>query len=243
VAARIDVVVREAMRRTVDSAATARCFSGRLEDLNLNDLLQIMATGQKTGVIHLSTEEKRGTVGVSQGLIWYAQLQKLESETALLQLILWTTGTFQVQLQTELTEERTLHYDDKDLAQRAAHLLEARRLLNPWLSSLETAVIATKTALQRHDLTEKELSWVRHLNQPQSILSLLAHPDTAVQSLHTCRELLEGGLLEIVPETTKAIPSFLPPQRQKEKAAGQLDKTDDRPSRFTNFFRQNAKRK
>ncbi len=239
-AARIDSVLQELSDMDEWSTRSDHAFAGRLDEMSLIDLIQTMAVGEKTGEIHLNTDWEEGCIVVSSGQVWHAQLNKLESETALLRLLLWREGTFHVHLGPPTHTERSLHYNLRDLAHLAAQLSEACRQLSPRLDSLQTAVVATAKALTSEDLSEIETGWIRHLRQPLAIESLLDRPESAVQALQMIDSLLERELLVVATENRSGA-------EFNEDLLHQVDwarrKTKDRYSRIASFFRRSEKKK
>jgi DNA-binding response OmpR family regulator len=239
-AARIDAVLQELSDMEEWSIRSDHAFSGRLDEMSLIDLIHTMAVGEKTGEIHLTTDGEAGRVMISAGQVWHACLNKLESETALLRLLLWRQGIFHVHLQPLDPTERSLQYTLRDLSQLAAQLAEACRQLAPRLASLKTSVVVTEQALTCPDLSEVEAGWIRHLHQPLTVESLLDRPESAVQALQTIHSLLERELLQIGAESTSSDDFDTDLAQQVDRAR---NRSKDRYSRLASFFRRTEKKK
>ena len=67
---------------------------GSLSELQLADVLQVLAVGNKTGQLHLSDGDARGSLFLSEGRIVHAQTNELSGEDAAYALADWARGEF-----------------------------------------------------------------------------------------------------------------------------------------------------
>jgi hypothetical protein len=99
---RVDVVPLAQLERKLgpgpEEITAGRSMSGSIQDIPLADVLQWLATSRKTGALRV-----RGTaVGelfLRQGQVYYARIEgsgKLKAEKALLRMMGWTEGTFEL---------------------------------------------------------------------------------------------------------------------------------------------------
>lgn len=231
VAARINTVLQESLQ-SADGSLSADCpLTGRLDDINLLSLLKLLVRGKKTGRILLSAEPQPGHIVINDGSIWDAQWNQEQGESALIKLLLQSSGGFHVQLQPEILEEGTIPYPAAEVLRWSAELLDASRRLTALIPSLETAVSSTETASQSQELSEQESGWIRHLQHPQTVASLLHQLETAGQTLTTCRSLLEKGLIG----TTDAAA-----ERPTDRNQSTTKRSKDRQSLLTVFFRKKS---
>lgn len=68
--------------------------SGRIEDVDLLDLIQTLELEQKTGALVLSHGERTGTIYFKDGIIVEADIQSPKREEPLFMLLGWKTGRF-----------------------------------------------------------------------------------------------------------------------------------------------------
>ena len=229
VAARINTVLQESLQ-SADGSLSADCpLTGRLDDINLLSLLQLLVRAKKTGRILLSVDSQPGHIVIKERSIWDAQWDQEQGESALLKLLLQSGGGFRVHLQPEILEESAIPYPTAEVLRWSAELLDASRRLTALIPSLETAVSSTETALQSRELSEQESGWVRHLQHPQTVASLLHQLETAGQTLTTCRSLLEKGLIGI---TNAAA------EHPTDRPLSTTKRSKDRQSLLTVFFRK-----
>ncbi len=70
--------------------------TGKLEDMGLADMVQILSNGLKTAVIHIESPAGRAEVALEQGDIVDATAPGLEGAEALYALVAWTEGVFRI---------------------------------------------------------------------------------------------------------------------------------------------------
>jgi DNA-binding response OmpR family regulator len=236
VAARIDAVLQETDLIADAHSDKNHSFFGRLEEMNLMDLLHTLDVGKKSGVITMIQNHDEATVLFRNSEVIDARLADLEAETALLRLLLWNNGDFRVALRPLADQNALLHISKQELASLNNQLQEHRLALATWLPDLKTTVMATPSALEATELNEVELGWVRHLQQPFAIEALLDHMDTAVQSLQTLHHLFSLGYLQ---------PLAAAGEQPGWGDALQLSKSKsgDRYGRLASFFKRSLKKK
>ena len=94
-------------RQAYDTLAeldSTRNFSGTLEDIGLVDLLQLIETGKKTCIIHLSSDPKQsggladtnesGRIYCRDGQVIDAELKRRSGAYAVYRMMLWDNGVF-----------------------------------------------------------------------------------------------------------------------------------------------------
>lgn len=77
----------------------ATAMQGRLEEVGLPDVLQLIGTSRKSGVLRVSSGEKRGSVHVDQGRVTHCLIEGspgLPPEDAFVELLLWSEGSFEL---------------------------------------------------------------------------------------------------------------------------------------------------
>jgi hypothetical protein len=126
---RVDVVPLEQIERDRgpggEEITAGRSMSGSIQDIPLADVLQWLATSRKTGALHVRGSSV-GELFLRQGRVYYARIQgssNLKPEKALLRMMGWTEGTFELD---SLTVEPP---DGEELSVGLEHILmEAARV-------------------------------------------------------------------------------------------------------------------
>jgi CheY-like chemotaxis protein len=111
-------------------------LSGTLSNMAVVDLLQLMETGQKSGIVHLSSDsersggfvvdgEQRGTIYFRDGHVVDAHVGKLSGANAVYRMLMWNDGVFEI-------EFKPLTRDDVVRTSTQVLLLEGMRRIDDW---------------------------------------------------------------------------------------------------------------
>lgn len=80
------------LRRMLQKVRLAGDVRGKLSEMPLPDLLQSLASGNKSGVLHLSRSGRAGTIYIHLGRIVDATFEDLSGKTAIYCLVNWCMG-------------------------------------------------------------------------------------------------------------------------------------------------------
>jgi pSer/pThr/pTyr-binding forkhead associated (FHA) protein len=100
----------EARRRLEDSAqqrsaTQARQMTGVIQEIPLPDLLQLLSTSRKSGLLTVNTGEYLGKIYFRKGAIYFATIDNeyaLSPQKAIYRMLSWETGTFELEPSAEL---------------------------------------------------------------------------------------------------------------------------------------------
>ncbi|MDH4227356.1 MAG: DUF4388 domain-containing protein [Deltaproteobacteria bacterium] len=120
---------------------------GRLKDLNLQDIFQILHAEGKTVAVHLGSEHGYGNVYFKDGNIVHADYRGFTGVDALSRLLGWKEGEFDVAT-GELPKEETIIEDFDWLMKEAARRFNETTAPDTQAAAIETADIE-KAALIR----------------------------------------------------------------------------------------------
>ena len=87
-------------------ASDGMAMSGRLEELNLWQLLRTFETMRRTGTLDIKAGSKGGRIVLKEGKFVSASAEGMENKPAVFEMLTWTEGTFDFSLQQQRT--RTL---------------------------------------------------------------------------------------------------------------------------------------
>jgi hypothetical protein len=142
------------------STAAGRPMSGSVEEIPLPDLLQLLSTSKKSGVLTVRSHFGIGKIYLRKGQIYYASLDEnfaVKPEKALYRLLTWTDGSFEL----EAPDERQVIEEITESTE--ALLMEGMRQLDE-IHHLDNAPelrahLAVPTPLAGHlrDLSPEEL--------------------------------------------------------------------------------------
>jgi HD-GYP domain-containing protein (c-di-GMP phosphodiesterase class II) len=109
--ARIEsILAREAMRRTADAPQPQRGITGRLENLALPDIFQILNLGLKTARVTLERDRDSGTIWFRSGAATHAQAEDQTGVEACYAMLRWKEGAFCIEHGLE-SEDTSIEMD------------------------------------------------------------------------------------------------------------------------------------
>ena len=109
------------------TTSTSRAMSGSIEEIPLPDLLQLLSTSKRTGVLSLRGPTGNGQIYLRKGQIYYATVDDsydMNPRKAAYRLLTWDRGTFEL----DSAEEKTFLDEIKDSTEGL--LMEGMRLLD-----------------------------------------------------------------------------------------------------------------
>jgi response regulator RpfG family c-di-GMP phosphodiesterase len=91
-----NVLLRESARRG-EGPRRRKGIEGRLENLSVPEIVQMLHIGNKTALVSLSASRKRARIWFEHGAIRHAKAGRTEGEDAVYELLEWKEGTFQIE--------------------------------------------------------------------------------------------------------------------------------------------------
>ena len=150
---------------------SGRSMTGSIEEIPLMDVLQWLATSRKTGALKVSDSEA-GTVGalhLRAGQVFYAAIEgspKLHPQKALLRMLMWQKGSFEL-------ENQTLDEAPVELSVSLEHMLMEAARQQDELANLtakgklpaddETVKLVSPSTIRWKDLEESELELLQDI--------------------------------------------------------------------------------
>jgi len=131
---RVKILLQKKTRESIERKDVKTRFAGSLNDMGVVDLIQTIEIGRKTGLAHFESESKpprRGVVYFRNGKVIDAELGKLKGEKAIYRLLLWNSGSFEIDFKNALS-----HPDEISLSIQAL-LMEGMRRVDEWGRMLE----------------------------------------------------------------------------------------------------------
>lgn len=144
VIAHIRMVLRRLERRKTEQMETYMKFSGRLDQLNLADLIESFGVERKSGVLTLSNGRRTGQVYFRDGAVVNSSLGDLKQEPAIYQMMPWNKGYFNMVFR-EIEVPDEISISNLGLLLHGIKRMEMREKLISQLSSPETSFTITPT--------------------------------------------------------------------------------------------------
>ena len=118
-----NVLMRESQRREAGCTPRHRGLSGRLENMNLADILQTLHIGMKTALVTLRCCKVTGKLWFEEGSIVHCKVEKQEGEEAFFTMLRWDEGEFVIEHGVR-GKQRSVHCDPMYLLMEGLRLLD-----------------------------------------------------------------------------------------------------------------------
>lgn len=183
-------------RRRLEAGANRHSMAGRpmsgvIEEIPLPDLLQLLSTSRKSGVLTTVSSAGIGKIYLRKGQIYFAAINDnfaIRPQKAVYRMLTWTTGTFELEPSVEMQVMEEVQESTEALLMEGVRLLDEFRQIAPSLPALDSALaVPTPLAGRLRDLTPNELDvfqLVLDHGQLQAVLDHYAGSDLeAAQTL------------------------------------------------------------
>jgi pSer/pThr/pTyr-binding forkhead associated (FHA) protein len=181
-------------RRSVSGAN--KPMSGSIDEIPLPDLLQLLSTSRKSGVLSVRGEGGHGRIYLRKGQIYYSTIDDsydLSPRKAAFRLLTWTTGTFELEAPDEKSVLEEIQESTEALLMEGMRQLDEFRRIEGELPSrdqalgLSSPLQAPLRELQAPDLDVLQL--VINYGQMQAVLD--RSPKTDLETAQALLSLLQ----------------------------------------------------
>lgn len=195
-------------------------LSGNLASMGVVDLLQVMETGKKSGIVHVSSDpvksggyvsgsQERGTMFFRDGNIVDAKLGEKTGAEVVYRMLLWEDGVFEIEFK-QISRSDVVNLPTQTI------LLEGMRRVDEWskfqaeLPSLSSKPTLDYAALGRtYPVVPEETQLVLHLFDGRrtlfEVIDDAPMPDT--EALSIIAELHDRAVLSGVPQKHRPAPA------------------------------------
>ena len=156
----------EEARRRLEAGANRHSTSGRpmsgvIEEIPLPDLLQLLSTSRKSGVLSVATPSAIGKIFLRNGQIYFAAINEdfaIAPQKAIYRMLTWTTGTFELSPSVEMQVMEELHESTEALLMEGVRQLDEFNNLGGKLPAPHSALaVPTPLAGKLRELKPEEL--------------------------------------------------------------------------------------
>lgn len=203
-----ELVERQQTETAISQTDRPGNLSGTLANMGVVDLIQLMESGNRSGIIHLSTDRRRsggfvsdaqnrGTLFFRDGQVVDARFAQLVGLEAVYRMLLWEDGVFEL-------EFKAVTRDDVIQSSTQTILLEGMRRVDEWSKFAEKVPpISTRLAIDYGALTRafpqvaEPMQAVLHLfDGRRTLLEVIDDaPMTDVEALQIISDLHAQGVL------------------------------------------------
>jgi hypothetical protein len=123
------------------SRTQSRSMSGAIDEIPLPDLLQLLGTSKKTGVLVVRTGDDVGKIYLNHGVISHAiinDLQDVSPEKSVYRILSWTRGTFDFESPEEHPLSATLSSTVQELLMEGLRQIDELNAIRHQLPDLST---------------------------------------------------------------------------------------------------------
>jgi len=143
------------------ATAAGRPMSGVIEEIPLPDLLQLLSTSRKSGVLSVTSPTSVGRIYLRQGQIYYCAIDDdftTKPEKAVYRMLRWITGNFELEPNVEIQVMEEITQSTEMILMEGVRQLDEFNKVSGMLPPLHTALaVPTPLAGQLRDLSPQEL--------------------------------------------------------------------------------------
>jgi len=150
---RVTILLQKKERDKLQLRDRKTSFAGSIDDMGVVDIIQTIELGRKTGIAHFSSGDdppRTAEVFFRNGKVIDARMGRLQGEKAVYRLLLWSSGTFDIDFRSSLN-----HPDNITLSSQGL-LMEGMRRVDEWGRMLEQLPpLETRFEVDYHELSER----------------------------------------------------------------------------------------
>jgi len=152
---------RQRLQQGARQSTSGRPMSGVIEEIPLPDLLQLLSTSRKSGVLTIGSPSGLGKIYLRKGQIYFAAINddfNVGPQKAIYRMLTWQTGTFELEPSVEMQVMDEIQESTEALLMEGVRQLDEMRQLDANLPP-PTASLAVPTPLagKLRELTPAQL--------------------------------------------------------------------------------------
>jgi pSer/pThr/pTyr-binding forkhead associated (FHA) protein len=191
---------RSKMQVTANKRPVAKSMSGSIEEIPLPDLLQLLSTSRKSGVVALRSDWGTGRIYLRKGQIYFATIDEsfdVGPRKAMYRMLTWGQGFFELEPPDERAVLEEIQDSTEALLMEGMRQLDEFRALAPKMPSLNAKVLVPRPLMPKlRDLKPEELDIMQSALAGDTIQGLLdASRNTDLQAAQALMTLLERGYI------------------------------------------------
>jgi len=140
---------------------TGRPMSGEIEEIPLPDLLQLLSTSRKSGVLSLSSPKDIGRIYMREGQIYFAAINDdftISPHKAMYRLLCWQKATFELEPGSEMQVMEELTESTEALLMEGCRQMDELEVLGSQLPAPDSSLaVPTPVAGKLRELSPEQL--------------------------------------------------------------------------------------
>jgi hypothetical protein len=149
------------MAVAANKRTTPKSMSGSIEEIPLPDLIQLLSTSRKSGVLAVRSDHSAGRLFLRKGQIYFANLEgnaAVQSKKAIVRMLSWTQGSFELEPPDESPVAEELEESTEALLMEGMRQLDEYRVHLDKLPPLSAALAVPRPLEPKlRDLAPDEL--------------------------------------------------------------------------------------
>jgi pSer/pThr/pTyr-binding forkhead associated (FHA) protein len=171
-------------RRRLEAGASRQSTSGRpmsgvIEEIPLPDLLQLLSTSRKSGVLTIVSGGQTGKIYLRKGQLYFAAINddfNVSPQKAIYRMLTWITGTFELEPSVEMQVMEELQESTEALLMEGVRQLDEFRNIEKFLPPLGSPLaVPTPLAGKLRDLSPTELDTFQLVLDHGALQKVLDH--------------------------------------------------------------------
>ena len=184
-------------RRTLSGGSS---MVGTIDEIPLPDLLQLLSTSKKSGVLEIEGDRGLGRIYLRKGQVYYASIDDnydIGPRKAFYRMVIWETGTFELAAPDDKEFHEQLEDSTEGLLMESMRQLDEITRLQPELPHIKAALEITRPlGVPLHDLPPEQLDLLQLVHNHESIQEVLDHsPLTDLDVYEGIFQLFEKGYI------------------------------------------------
>lgn len=152
---------RQRLQQGARQSTSGRPMSGDIEEIPLPDLLQLLSTSRKTGVLSVASPSGLGKIYLRKGKIYFAAINDdfaVSPQKAIYRMLTWQTGAFELEPSVEMQVMEEIQESTEALLMEGVRQLDEMRQIESKLPSFSSSLaVPTPLAGKLRDLTPQQL--------------------------------------------------------------------------------------
>lgn len=196
-------------RRRLEAGANRQSTSGRpmsgvIEEIPLPDLLQLLSTSRKSGVLTIVSQIGVGKIYLRKGQIYFAAINDdfaVSPQKAIYRMLTWQTGTFELEPSVEMQVMEEVQESTEALLMEGVRQLDEFNNLQHKLPPAHSALaVPTPLAGKLRDLTPPELDTFQLVLDHGHLQAVLDHyPGTDLDAAQNLINLMRREFVVVPP--------------------------------------------
>ncbi len=183
------------------TATSARSMAGTIDEIPLPDLLQLLSTSKKSGVLEVQGPHGVGRIYLRKGQIYYATIDDsfdLSPRKAVYRMMVWESGNFELQPPDDKEFLEELDEPTEGLLMEAMRQLDEIRRLEGVPPRSAKLGIANPIGTPLRSLTPEQLDLLQLVLTAGQVSTILdKSPTTDLDTYTALLALIKGGVVTV----------------------------------------------